>query len=191
VIILFILYYVYIFISLISIAFLRFGGGPACTHLYECPTCEEKYESLQKRRQYEMELFQRLNTDNTTAIYALAMAWLRQWQSFVRGKETQPPGPIDNNSIVVNKNGQNSLKVGKSSSISISKLIFYLDWVSNRNYQIIETQYDFFLYVFSFSFFRLGLRPDPRRIVAILPDYVWRWTRANAALVSTTDARSA
>ncbi|KYM81295.1 Ubiquitin carboxyl-terminal hydrolase 20 [Atta colombica] len=89
-----------------------FGGGPACTHLYECPTCEEKYESLQKRRQYEMELFQRLNTDNPTAIYALAMAWLRQWQSFVRGKETQPPGPIDNNSIVVNKNGQNSLKVG-------------------------------------------------------------------------------
>jgi len=55
-----------------------------------------------------MELFQRLNhaTDNHTAIYALAMAWLRQWQSFVRGKETQPPGPIDNNSIVVNKNGQ-------------------------------------------------------------------------------------
>lgn len=107
---------VYIFRS----RYFRFGGGPACTHLYECPICEEKYESLQKRRQYEMELFQRLNhtTDNHTAIYALAMAWLRQWQSFVRGKETQPPGPIDNNSIVVNKTGQNSLKVGKSLFIS-------------------------------------------------------------------------
>lgn len=91
-----------------------FGGGPACTHLYECPVCEEKYESLQKRRQYEMEIFQQLNhnTDNPTAIYGLAMAWLRQWQSFVRGKETQPPGPIDNNSIIINKNGQNILKVG-------------------------------------------------------------------------------
>lgn len=91
-----------------------FGGGPACTHLYECPICEEKYESLQKRRQYEMEVFQRLNhnTENPGAIYGLAMAWLRQWQSFVRSKETQPPGPIDNNSIVVNKNGQNILKVG-------------------------------------------------------------------------------
>lgn len=105
------IYKIYIYFLL----FFRFGGGPACTHLYECPICEEKYESLQKRRHYEMELFQRLNhtTDNHTAIYALAMAWLRQWQSFVRGKETQPPGPIDNNSIVVNKNGQNSLKVGE------------------------------------------------------------------------------
>ncbi|XP_066601435.1 ubiquitin carboxyl-terminal hydrolase 20 [Prorops nasuta] len=91
-----------------------FGGGPACTHLYECPSCEEKYECLQKRRLYEKEIFQRLNhsTDNPTAIYAIAMVWFRQWQSFVRGKETQPPGPIENNSIVVNKNGQNILKVG-------------------------------------------------------------------------------
>lgn len=68
-----------------------------------------------------MELFQRLNTDNPAAIYALAMAWLRQWQSFVRGKETQPPGPIDNNSIVVNKNGQNSLKVGEFSDSSMNE----------------------------------------------------------------------
>lgn len=113
--------FLHLHFSNFNLFFSRFGGGPACTHLYECPTCEEKYESLQKRRQYEMELFQRLNTDNPTAIYALAMAWLRQWQSFVRGKETQPPGPIDNNSIVVNKNGQNSLKVGKSFSISINK----------------------------------------------------------------------
>lgn len=66
---------------------------------------------------YEMDVFQRLNhgVDNPPAIYALAMAWLRQWQSFVRGKETQPPGPIDNTSIIVNKNGQNVLKAGKIS----------------------------------------------------------------------------
>ncbi|XP_046417213.1 ubiquitin carboxyl-terminal hydrolase 20 [Neodiprion fabricii] len=92
----------------------KFGGGPACTHLYECPICEEKRESLQKRMRYEMEVFQRLNygVDNPPAIYALAMAWLRQWRSFVRGKETQPPGPIDNTSIIINKNGQNLLKAG-------------------------------------------------------------------------------
>ena len=98
-----------------SVVLIRFGGGPACTHLYECPICEEKYESLQKRRLYEQEMFHRLNhnPDNPTAIYALSMAWLRQWQSFVRGKEIQPPGPIDNSSIVVNKNGQIILKIGK------------------------------------------------------------------------------
>ncbi|XP_043277952.1 ubiquitin carboxyl-terminal hydrolase 20 isoform X2 [Venturia canescens] len=90
----------------------KFGGGPACTHLYECPVCEEKYESLQKRRLYEMDVFQRYNSDNPSAIYAIAMTWLRQWQSFVKGKEIQPPGPIDNTSIIVNKNGQNVLKAG-------------------------------------------------------------------------------
>lgn len=61
-----------------------------------------------------MDVFQKFNVvDGLTAIYALGMNWLRQWQSFVRGKETQPPGPIDNNSIIVNKNGQNNLKVGQ------------------------------------------------------------------------------
>lgn len=92
----------------------QFGGGPACTHLYECPICEEKYESLEKRRLYEMDMFQRLNhnSENPTSVYALAMAWLRQWQSFAKRKEIQPPGPIDNSSIVVNKNGQIVLKAG-------------------------------------------------------------------------------
>ncbi|XP_015122298.1 ubiquitin carboxyl-terminal hydrolase 20 [Diachasma alloeum] len=94
-----------------------FGGGPACTHLFECPVCVEKYETLQKRRKYELEVFQRFNNmENPTAIYALAMVWLRQWQSFVKGKETQPPGPIDNSSIVVTVNGQKVLKPGSDCS---------------------------------------------------------------------------
>lgn len=91
-----------------------FGGGPACSHLYECPVCEEKYETLQKRRQYETDIFQRYNNiENPTAIYAVAMSWLRQWQSFIKGKETQPPGPIDNSSIIINVNGMKDLKPGK------------------------------------------------------------------------------
>ncbi|KAH0539531.1 ubiquitin carboxyl-terminal hydrolase 20 [Cotesia glomerata] len=90
-----------------------FGGGPACSHLYECPVCEEKYETLQKRRQYETDIFQRYNNiENPTAIYAVAMSWLRQWQSFIKGKETQPPGPIDNSSIIINVNGMKDLKPG-------------------------------------------------------------------------------
>ncbi|XP_074110469.1 ubiquitin specific protease 20/33 [Cotesia typhae] len=90
-----------------------FGGGPACSHLYECPVCEEKYETLQKRRQYETDIFQRYNNiENPIAIYAVAMSWLRQWQSFIKGKETQPPGPIDNSSIIINVNGMKDLKPG-------------------------------------------------------------------------------
>lgn len=66
-----------------------------------------------------MDVFQRFNSDNPSAIYALAMSWLRQWQSFVKGKEIQPPGPIDNTSIIVNKNGQNVLKHGEFSFLFI------------------------------------------------------------------------
>lgn len=92
----------------------RFGGGPACTHLFECPICEEKYETVQKRRQHELDVFQRYNnTDTPTAIYALSMHWFRKWQIFVNGKEIQSPGPIDNTSIVINVNGQKVLKPGK------------------------------------------------------------------------------
>jgi ubiquitin carboxyl-terminal hydrolase 20/33 len=90
-----------------------FGGGPVCTQLYECSICEEKYEAMEKRRLHEFEVFNHLNRpDNPKALYALSMAWFRQWQSFVKSKETQPPGPIDNNSIVVNKGGQIVLKIG-------------------------------------------------------------------------------
>ena len=67
-----------------------------------------------KRRLYEFEVFNQLNRpDNPTALYALSMSWFRQWQSFVKSKETQPPGQIDNSSIVVNKGGQMGLKVGE------------------------------------------------------------------------------
>lgn len=69
---------------------------------------------MEKRRHYELETFNQLNRpDNPTALYALAMSWFRQWQSFVKSKETQPPGPIDNSSISVNKGGQIVLKVGQ------------------------------------------------------------------------------
>ncbi|KAL7292982.1 hypothetical protein TKK_0013432 [Trichogramma kaykai] len=90
-----------------------FGGGPACTQLYECPHCEEKFEQTEKRRCHELEVFNQLNRpDNPTALYALSMSWFRQWQNFVKNRETPPPGPIENNSIAVNKGGLTVLKLG-------------------------------------------------------------------------------
>lgn len=41
----------------------RFGGGPACNHLYECPTCEQAAEALHKRITIEMDTFKQLNHD--------------------------------------------------------------------------------------------------------------------------------
>nr|CAD7463205.1 unnamed protein product [Timema tahoe] len=50
--------------------------------------------------------------ENPPVIYAIAMSWFRQWQCFVRGKELEPPGAIDNCSIITSKNGQMVLKMG-------------------------------------------------------------------------------
>ncbi|KAJ4429108.1 hypothetical protein ANN_26109 [Periplaneta americana] len=96
-----------------------FGGGPACNRLYACPTCQQDQEALARRVKHELEVFMQLNKEFQQAeespviIFAIAMSWFRQWQSFVRGKEAEPPGQIDNSSIcTINKNGQAVLKMG-------------------------------------------------------------------------------
>lgn len=38
------------------------------------------------------------------------MQWFRHWQSFVQNLSSEPPGPIDNTSIIANINGQKTLK---------------------------------------------------------------------------------
>ena len=98
----------------------RFGGGPACNRLYACPTCHQEQEALAHRVKHELEEFMQLNKEfqqaeeSPAVIYAIAMNWFRQWQSFVRGKEPEPPGQIDNSSIcTINKNGQAVLKMGE------------------------------------------------------------------------------
>lgn len=72
------------------------------------------------RVKHELEEFIQLNKEfqqaeeSPVVIYAIAMNWFRQWESFVKGKELEPPGLIDNSSICsVTKNGQVVLKMGK------------------------------------------------------------------------------
>lgn len=93
-----------------------FGGGPACNRLYECSICRLEQEALQCRIEQELEEFLQLKKDfqaeeSPTLIYAIAMSWFRQWQGFVKGKEPEPPGAIDNSSIITMKNGQQVLKI--------------------------------------------------------------------------------
>lgn len=94
-----------------------YGGGPACNHLYICPTCQHDQENLECRQKQELDKFIKLNKDfqaeeSPGVIYAISMSWFRQWENFVRGKENEPPGPIDNSGIAQNKNGQIVLKIG-------------------------------------------------------------------------------
>ncbi|XP_049789113.1 ubiquitin carboxyl-terminal hydrolase 20 isoform X1 [Schistocerca nitens] len=93
-----------------------FGGGPACNFLRACATCQEEQEVLQRRIKQELQEFMQLIKDfqadeGPSVIYAISMSWFRQWQNFVRGKEPEPPGPIDNSSIVTTKNGQPVVKM--------------------------------------------------------------------------------
>ncbi|XP_072296762.1 ubiquitin carboxyl-terminal hydrolase 33 isoform X2 [Eucyclogobius newberryi] len=98
----------------------RYGGGPAVNHLYVCHTCQIEIEKLEKRRKNELDMFVRLNKafqeeESPVVIYCISMHWFREWEGFVKGKDNDPPGPIDNSKITVNKNGHLTLKQGADS----------------------------------------------------------------------------
>ncbi|XP_051954700.1 ubiquitin carboxyl-terminal hydrolase 20-like [Xyrauchen texanus] len=95
----------------------RFGGGPAVNHLYLCATCQVEIETLAKRRKLEMDTFIKLNKEfqaeeAPTVILCISMQWFREWENYVKGKDNEPPGPIDNSKIAVLKSGHIQLKLG-------------------------------------------------------------------------------
>uniref|UniRef100_A0A8C7ZMZ5 Ubiquitin carboxyl-terminal hydrolase n=1 Tax=Oryzias sinensis TaxID=183150 RepID=A0A8C7ZMZ5_9TELE len=98
----------------------RYGGGPAVNHLYVCHTCQIDLEKLEKRRKSELDLFVRLNKafqeeESPVVIYCISMQWFREWEGFVKGKDNDIPGPIDNSKITANKNGHLTLRQGADS----------------------------------------------------------------------------
>ncbi|XP_018415362.1 PREDICTED: ubiquitin carboxyl-terminal hydrolase 33 [Nanorana parkeri] len=98
----------------------RFGGGPAVNHLCVCHTCQIEQDKTEKRRKMELETFIRLNKafqeeDSLAVIYCISMQWFREWEGFVKGKDVDPPGPIDNSKIAVAKCGHITLKQGADS----------------------------------------------------------------------------
>uniref|UniRef100_A0A3Q2EAE3 Ubiquitin carboxyl-terminal hydrolase n=1 Tax=Cyprinodon variegatus TaxID=28743 RepID=A0A3Q2EAE3_CYPVA len=94
-----------------------FGGGPAVNHLYMCAICQVEIEALAKRRKTEIDTFIKLNKEfqaeeAPSVILCISMQWFREWESFVKGKDNEPPGPIDNSKIGVMKGGHITLKQG-------------------------------------------------------------------------------
>lgn len=84
----------------------KFGGGPVCNHIFPCHICKKAAESLSRRQRAELEAFTACNdeyqyNETPTTIYAISMAWFRQWQLFARGVTTEEPGPIDNKTIAI------------------------------------------------------------------------------------------
>lgn len=94
-----------------------FGGGPAVNHLYMCAICQVEIEALAKRRKTEIDTFIKLNKEfqaeeAPTVILCISMQWFREWEGFVKGKDNEPPGPIDNSKIGIMKGGHMQLKQG-------------------------------------------------------------------------------
>ncbi|KAG7261055.1 hypothetical protein CRUP_007849 [Coryphaenoides rupestris] len=94
-----------------------FGGGPAVNHLYMCAICQVEIETLSKRRKVEVETFIKLNKEFQAeeapgVILCISMQWFREWEGFVKGKDNEPPGPIDNSKIGLMKGGHVQLKQG-------------------------------------------------------------------------------
>lgn len=83
----------------------KFGGGPACNHLFECDICRQAADSLTRRQNYELNAFSAYKDETTSTIYGISMAWFRQWQLFVGGMTDEEPGPINNKAIANQTDG--------------------------------------------------------------------------------------
>ncbi|XP_055612240.1 ubiquitin carboxyl-terminal hydrolase 20-like [Uranotaenia lowii] len=81
----------------------KFGGGPVVNHIFPCHICKKAAESLSRRQRAELEAFTACNDEYQyeDTIYAISMAWFRQWQLFAKGVTTEEPGPIDNKIIAI------------------------------------------------------------------------------------------
>ncbi len=79
-----------------------FGGGPACTRLYECSHCRDELDRLNRQKEFELEEFKQLHAEfqesetPTLVMNCLSSSWFKQWENFVLGRQRDPPGPIDN-----------------------------------------------------------------------------------------------
>ncbi|XP_061554139.1 ubiquitin carboxyl-terminal hydrolase 20 isoform X2 [Phycodurus eques] len=94
-----------------------FGGGPAVNHLCLCAICQVEIEALAKRRKTEIDTFIKLNKEfqaeeAPSVILCISMQWFREWETFVKAKDNEHPGPIDNSKIGVMKAGHVQLKQG-------------------------------------------------------------------------------
>uniref|UniRef100_A0A8C6ULW6 Ubiquitin carboxyl-terminal hydrolase n=1 Tax=Neogobius melanostomus TaxID=47308 RepID=A0A8C6ULW6_9GOBI len=97
-----------------------FGGGPAVNHLYMCAICQVEIEyALSPHQTLTVHVFSCLQLNKEfqaeeapTVILCISMQWFREWENFVKGKDNEPPGSIDNSKIGVMKGGHIQLKQG-------------------------------------------------------------------------------
>ncbi|QQP35224.1 Ubiquitinyl hydrolase 1 [Caligus rogercresseyi] len=88
-----------------------FGGASPVTRLMECGVCKAEAASLARQKAYESNEFQRLYTEFT-------------WEDFVQGRQSDPPGPINNRVLTSNPRGGPPTYSPSSEDLSVSASIW-------------------------------------------------------------------
>jgi len=87
----------------------RFGGSAAVNRLQRCDICYAEAEEEERQKQFQLEEFKKLHAAETEEwnsgcdVYCVANGWFRAWEAWVLGRAREPPGPVDNRSIVVQR----------------------------------------------------------------------------------------
>lgn len=84
----------------------KFGGGPQCSNLLYCLPCQQEHKRLEVKRVRELETYKKLERDSRmtpldlSESRAISTEWIEQWDRFVCGYHPEPPGQIDNSSLL-------------------------------------------------------------------------------------------
>eukprot|EP00092_Neocalanus_flemingeri_P013617 GFUD01014686.1.p1 GENE.GFUD01014686.1~~GFUD01014686.1.p1 ORF type:complete len:869 (-),score=276.78 GFUD01014686.1:537-2954(-) len=83
----------------------RFGGSGAVTSLLVCNLCQEEERAEMRQKEFELQEFKMLHEDKNQSSdrYCLSATWFRDWEAWVCNKAREPPGPINNKGLVVQR----------------------------------------------------------------------------------------
>lgn len=90
----------------------HFGGSGAVTSLQVCNTCREEERAEIRQKEFELKEFKMLHedTNQNSDRYCLSATWFRDWEAWVCNKAREPPGPINNKGLVVQRQQGPSLR---------------------------------------------------------------------------------
>jgi len=94
----------------------RFGGSAAVTSLKACQVCLAAARAEERQRQFELSEFkllrenERMEMNSSGDSYLLVTSWFSTWEAWVLGKAREPPGPINNRSLFIQRGNSFSLR---------------------------------------------------------------------------------
>uniref|UniRef100_A0A914UJT3 DUSP domain-containing protein n=1 Tax=Plectus sambesii TaxID=2011161 RepID=A0A914UJT3_9BILA len=85
----------------------EFGGGPVCSSLQYCVTCQNEFLRLQTKRNAELAAFKQLQKMERSPSVRwhhppnlITRSWFSRWERFVLNHDEEPPPAIDNSSLL-------------------------------------------------------------------------------------------